>query len=354
MGDTSLITRFVRRSPWCTAILATASFAGASASAAAPPASGDGAIVAQALVELDGTTLQWAMTPTDVGTEPETIIATSNGFALAAPGGPIIVDGGDGSRWYLGAGEAITQLSAATVVATSIDGSGGRLLGISVGVEGADGSIGEPFPTDAGPHDLELRVMTLGAGAQFALDSVLPSLVIVLDGQVAVVSAPVAAGGAVAIAGPAIVANTGGGDARVGVASLTPIDLSPPDSTAAPTISTAPPASTSPPTAPATTSPTTTVAATTTTSPPTTAAPTTTTSPPTTAAPTTVAPTVPPTTPPDSDADGLTDSEEAAYGTNPGAFDTDGDGLGDGDEVLVYGLDPTDWDTDGDGIADPE
>ncbi len=36
---------------------------------------------------------------------------------------------------------------------------------------------------------------------------------------------------------------------------------------------------------------------------------------------------------PDDDNDGLTDSEEAALGTNPLSPDTDGDGVWDGDEV---------------------
>jgi hypothetical protein len=45
----------------------------------------------------------------------------------------------------------------------------------------------------------------------------------------------------------------------------------------------------------------------------------------------------------DSDKDGLTDPEEAAYGTDPHKADTDGDGYTDYQEVRVYGtnaLDP--------------
>ncbi|MDQ3779164.1 MAG: hypothetical protein M3354_01265 [Chloroflexota bacterium] len=34
--------------------------------------------------------------------------------------------------------------------------------------------------------------------------------------------------------------------------------------------------------------------------------------------------------------------ETYTYGTAPAAFDTDGDGVGDGEEVLVFGTDPTD------------
>ena len=55
----------------------------------------------------------------------------------------------------------------------------------------------------------------------------------------------------------------------------------------------------------------------------------------------------------DTDGDGLTDGEEVLiYGTDPLCIDTDGDGLTDGEEVLTYGTDPLRWDTDGDGLSD--
>ena len=55
----------------------------------------------------------------------------------------------------------------------------------------------------------------------------------------------------------------------------------------------------------------------------------------------------------DTDADSLTDGEEVYnYGTSPVSQDSDGDGLGDADELFVYGTSPTAWDTDGDGVSD--
>jgi hypothetical protein len=54
----------------------------------------------------------------------------------------------------------------------------------------------------------------------------------------------------------------------------------------------------------------------------------------------------------DSDADGLNDSDEALYGTDPGNPDSDGDGLLDGTEVLQLGTSPVSSDTDGDGLLD--
>ncbi len=54
----------------------------------------------------------------------------------------------------------------------------------------------------------------------------------------------------------------------------------------------------------------------------------------------------------DSDGDGIPDSTEPEYGTNPHNPDTDGDGIGDGREVDLYNTSPTDSDTDGDGLSD--
>src|SRR4051794_7948892 len=48
----------------------------------------------------------------------------------------------------------------------------------------------------------------------------------------------------------------------------------------------------------------------------------------------------------DSDRDGLTDEVEAKLGTNPTNPDSDGDGLGDGEEVLLWLTDPLEVDTD--------
>lgn len=60
----------------------------------------------------------------------------------------------------------------------------------------------------------------------------------------------------------------------------------------------------------------------------------------------------PPNQGPDTDEDGLSDTIEGDLGTNPGAKDSDGDGLDDGDEVNVYKTSPTKADTDGDGFTD--
>ena len=54
----------------------------------------------------------------------------------------------------------------------------------------------------------------------------------------------------------------------------------------------------------------------------------------------------------DDDNDGLSDTAEDALGTDPFNSDTDGDGLGDGDEVGIVGTDPLDFDTDGDCLSD--
>ena len=54
----------------------------------------------------------------------------------------------------------------------------------------------------------------------------------------------------------------------------------------------------------------------------------------------------------DSDGDGLTDAQEAEYGTSPARIDSDKDGLGDKEEIMTYQTDPLDSDTDDDGFID--
>ena len=55
---------------------------------------------------------------------------------------------------------------------------------------------------------------------------------------------------------------------------------------------------------------------------------------------------------PDADGDGLSDSEEAALGSDPCNPDSDYDGLTDADEARLTGTHPTSADSDGDGMTD--
>lgn|GEM_PF-4794594 len=86
---------------------------------------------------------------------------------------------------------------------------------------------------------------------------------------------------------------------------------------------------------------------------------TTTTVPPTNTPPQTTQPTITtaaPTNPPieiDTDGDGLLDSQEKEFGTDPFSRDTDADGLTDNQEIKI-GVDPLKRDTDNDGIIDSE
>ena len=56
----------------------------------------------------------------------------------------------------------------------------------------------------------------------------------------------------------------------------------------------------------------------------------------------------------DKDADGLDDLDEAKQGTDPNHWDSDGDGLSDGEEVVIWGTEPLNPDTDNDGYEDGE
>mgnify|MGYP001590250480 CR=1 FL=1 len=54
----------------------------------------------------------------------------------------------------------------------------------------------------------------------------------------------------------------------------------------------------------------------------------------------------------DTDGDGLDDIREADLGTSPKNWDSDGDEIGDGDEVIIWKTQPLNPDTDGDGFND--
>ena len=54
----------------------------------------------------------------------------------------------------------------------------------------------------------------------------------------------------------------------------------------------------------------------------------------------------------DSDGDGLSNSEEETWGSDPEVADSDGDGINDGDEVHTHGTDPVMADSDDDGLND--
>ncbi len=56
----------------------------------------------------------------------------------------------------------------------------------------------------------------------------------------------------------------------------------------------------------------------------------------------------------DKDADGLDDVRELELGTDPNNWDSDVDGLGDGDEILIWKTDPLNPDSDGDSYLDGE
>mgnify|MGYP000373122995 FL=1 len=54
----------------------------------------------------------------------------------------------------------------------------------------------------------------------------------------------------------------------------------------------------------------------------------------------------------DQDADGIADTEERGYKTDPANADTDSDGLNDWQEIFIYKTDPLKNDTDGDTFLD--
>ena len=329
------------RRRWYQAIVATGGLAAVAVvvpclvvAAATPPAGSDHAeVVAQRLLQLDGGEVQWSASMMDI-TAATTLSSDRPTFVAVAGGSPLLIDGSDGVDVILDAGEAVFRPSAATSESSALAGGPSHAAVLGLGAPGSDGAVGDRFVPGAGAHDVELLHDTLAPGETLTLGGGLPVLLFVAGGAVtARADGSVSHSGAVEVV-PGDVTITNGADvaASVFVGAVGPaIDPTSPttsSTTADVTVTTVPAVATTSPTTP-TTPPTT---------PPTTAPAATTlpaTAPPTTPAPSTAAPL-------DSDGDGLSDSDEEAYGTNPGVYDTDGDGFGDGDEVFVYGTNPLD------------
>lgn len=297
---------------------------------AAPPAgapSEHGAVVAQGVFEFGAGPHHWSVELVESAGDTTADGPGGVGFVLG-DAGVIDVLTEDALTSRLGAGEASLVLDSGD---TTVRSAGGpvkyfTLTLLSGEPSGDPGEAGASFTPGAGDHDVDLArdVLAAGESAAIADPGDVPVLVYAVGGTVSVTAGtetaatPLARGEGDTFDGALTVTNDGP-DAATFVAVIV-----------GPVITAA--------------VPTTTVAPTTTTATPTTAAPT------TTGAPTTTTTTVVPST--DTDGDGLTDAEEAMYGTDPGNPDTDGDAIDDGGEVHSYGTDPTLADTDGDGIDD--
>lgn len=302
--------------------------------AASPSVGSDhGEVVAQGVLQIDGGEVQWSASTLDIAAM-DTLSSERPTFVAAAGGGPVLIHGSDGIEVVLDAGEAVFRPATVTSLTSALGTEPSHVAVLGVGSPGGNDAVGDSFVPGAGNHEVELLHGTLVPGQTLTVGGGLPVLLFVAAGEVSTRAdgTTLRAGAVDVLLDDATIANATESPASVFIAVVGPaIDLTAPTTSTITTTTTTGDATIS--SAPAAT-PTSAVTTAATTGP-------TTTAPPATISTTILAPTTT-ATPPDSDGDGLSDSDEEAYGTNPGVFDTDGDGLGDGEEVFVYGTNPTD------------
>jgi hypothetical protein len=156
------------------------------------PASGPAQVIAQGVVALPAGDVVWrtvrtrALLPADAPFEERPL-----GFVLASSGPLLLADQGTGEQIRLGTGEAAlvaagvvqqrSSLGPQPVSYLSIE-----LVGVAAPPPPADTIVlqpGQPFPSPAGLHDLDLLSATLVAGEAFTIpDSGAKNVVLITDG----------------------------------------------------------------------------------------------------------------------------------------------------------------------------
>src|SRR5215213_6375343 len=156
------------------------------------PASGPAQVIAQGVVPLPEGDVVWrtirtrALLPEDAPFEERPL-----GFVLASSGPLLLADRETGEQIRLGTGEATLVRAGAVQQRSSLGQQPVSYLSIElVGVDAApppaDATVlqpGQPFPSPAGLHDLDLLSATLVAGEAFTIpDSGGTNVVLITDG----------------------------------------------------------------------------------------------------------------------------------------------------------------------------
>jgi hypothetical protein len=160
------------------------------------PASGPAQVIAQGVVALPEGDAVWrtvrtrALLPAEAPFEERPL-----GFVLASSGPLLLVDQASGEQVRLGSGEAAIVPAGAVQQRSSLGAQPVSYLSIElVGVDAppppADATVlqpGQPFPSPAGLHDLDLLSAELVAGEAFTIpDSGAKNVVLITDGAASV------------------------------------------------------------------------------------------------------------------------------------------------------------------------
>ncbi len=142
----------------------------------ASPTTGDAAVIAQGLVDLDDTAQQWSFVARDVDAAGVNVDSAAPTFVVVGGGDPILLEGSDGVRARVGPAEAIFRASGTSTVERALGAAPSETAEISIASAGATG-VGDSFIPGAGPHDLELLHDNVAPDETVALRSTLPVLV---------------------------------------------------------------------------------------------------------------------------------------------------------------------------------
>ena len=334
------------------------------------PANGSASVIAQGVIDVPDSEQVWQVSAYTAEAESAPITIANPTFIMARTTPLLVTQEATGARLRVANGEA-TFLYPGDEVTLATFGPPDTFLVIELAIEGGialgdDPTIGSPFQPLAGTRDIDLvrDVLSIDETVEIP-EGAGQTLVVGLAGQVRAATGdgtevPIAAGdiaqfsGAIAFTGLAddsqfvaahIGAVIGFGDESLGSppvepASPAPTELPP---TPQPTLI---PATPEPTAIPATPEPATVPASP---EPADVASPEASTEPVEGQVDLIVVEGDPGT---DTDADSLTDAQEAEYGTDPVSADSDTDGVNDYNEVVEYRTDPLLADTDDDGIND--
>jgi len=145
------------------------------------PTSGHAQVIAQELIDVDGSGYRWALDSHEVDAAGNEFVAESGTFLLAGAQS-IRVYGAEGTWARLADGEATFRQAGSTAAASTGTGASATLSTIAL-MPARDGGA-DSFVPGAGSHDVDLLRDVLASSETFTTTSSSPAFVLVTDGVV--------------------------------------------------------------------------------------------------------------------------------------------------------------------------